>query len=92
MFHCILSSVLLNSVSGVFYLRKILPNLVHSFVHQSIYLSALYIIITMYLPILLYRFLQNNEYVSTCIFMSQDLAETLRKQLYQAPVSKHFLA
>ena len=30
--------------------------------------------------------------VSTCICIGQDLAKSLRKQLYKAPVSKHFLA
>jgi hypothetical protein len=28
---------------------------------------------------------------SICICIAQDLAEPLRRQLYQAPVSKHFL-
>ena len=30
--------------------------------------------------------------VSTCIYIGQVLVEFLREQLYQAPVSKHFLA
>jgi hypothetical protein len=30
--------------------------------------------------------------VSLCICVGQDLAEPFRRQLYQAPVSKHFLA
>jgi len=30
--------------------------------------------------------------LSFCICIGQDLAEPFRKQLYQAPVSKHFLA
>jgi hypothetical protein len=30
--------------------------------------------------------------VYICICIGQDLAEPLRRQLYQAPVSKHFLA
>jgi hypothetical protein len=30
--------------------------------------------------------------VSICIWIGQALAESLRRQLYQAPVSKHFLA
>jgi hypothetical protein len=29
---------------------------------------------------------------SICIFICQALAELLRRQLYQAPISKHFLA
>ena len=33
-----------------------------------------------------------SSIVGICICIGQDLAEPLRRQLYQAPVSKHFLA
>jgi hypothetical protein len=35
---------------------------------------------------------QFNSWASICLCICQDLAEPLRRQLYQAPVSMHFLA